>query len=108
MSTPFFLVSSQGLYRSFSLSRQPAHTALFLLVVDVKQHYIEWPMAPWPSDPTLKTAGWYLLRSAMAGWRGMSWALLSAAGMSPDEIEPLLENCKKDLLNRKYGWYFGV
>lgn len=44
----------------------------------------------------------------MAGLRGMSWALLSAAGLSPEDIDSLILDCKKDLLNRKYGWYFGV
>ncbi|KAK9776349.1 putative S-adenosyl-L-methionine-dependent methyltransferase [Seiridium cardinale] len=76
--------------------------------VDVEEHYIEWPMGPWSSDPRLKESGWYLLRSIMAGLRGMSWALLSLAGVSPEEIEDLLEECRKDVLNRKYAWCFGV
>ncbi|KAI1854313.1 hypothetical protein JX265_000721 [Neoarthrinium moseri] len=76
--------------------------------VDVKEHKIEWPMAPWPADARRKKAGWFLLRSLMNGFRGLSWAFLRAAGLSADEVETLVAECKKDLLNRKYAWYFGV
>ncbi|KAH6647071.1 S-adenosyl-L-methionine-dependent methyltransferase [Truncatella angustata] len=76
--------------------------------VDVEEHFIEWPIGPWSPDPRLKTTGWFMLRSSLVGVRGMSWALLSAAGLSPDEIESLVSDCKKDLLDRKHSWYLGV
>jgi hypothetical protein len=65
-------------------------------------------MAPWPADAQRKKGGWYMLCSIMHGFRGMSWAFLSAAGLNFDEVESLVADCKKEILSRKHGWYFGV
>lgn len=77
-------------------------------VVDVVEKKLQWPAGPWSTDSRLKMAGHYKLRAFQDHLRGVSWNLLSAAGLSPPEVEQLVADATRDLLDTRYGWYMNV
>ncbi|KAH8651246.1 S-adenosyl-L-methionine-dependent methyltransferase [Xylariales sp. PMI_506] len=73
--------------------------------VDVTERQLIVPYNPWPQDPKLKEVGYYMLMNMLEGMRGISWKMLSAAGLAPDEIEKMVvdtEEYIKDCGHRPY------
>lgn len=54
---------------------------------------------PWPSDPRNQDLGRWNLTNLYRGIRGMSWKLLRGLGMTPAEVEDLIEQVKFDITN---------
>ncbi|KAF3942449.1 hypothetical protein ABW19_dt0209344 [Dactylella cylindrospora] len=67
------------------------------------------PNAPWPKDKWLKEAGKYHMATFMEGLEGLSLRLFTIFHeMSPEEIQVLLVDVRKDLRNKAYHTYFNL
>lgn len=56
------------------------------------------PFSPWPKDQKLKKIGVWQ-RENMQNVRGISWRMLTAAGMPSEEIDTLVAEFKAELQN---------
>jgi len=75
-------------------------------VVEVRQ---PGPIGPWPKNPDDKLIGLHWMANMLDGINAMSnIALRRGLGMSPGEMEALLDDVRKDLRNRKIHSYWPI
>ncbi|KAJ4385430.1 hypothetical protein N0V93_009858 [Gnomoniopsis smithogilvyi] len=67
--------------------------------VDVVEDIGPMPGNPWPSDPRNQDLGRWNVTNLYRGIRGISWKLLRGLGMTPAEVEDLIEQVKFDITN---------
>ncbi|KAH8669030.1 S-adenosyl-L-methionine-dependent methyltransferase [Xylariales sp. PMI_506] len=75
--------------------------------VDVTMRKFLLPCGEWPQNPKLKLVGRYFLQDLLEGIRPAGYKLLRVAGMKPEEIESLVDQCAlelRDPQNQMY-WY---
>ncbi|KAL5049334.1 hypothetical protein BDW71DRAFT_204599 [Aspergillus fruticulosus] len=78
----------------------------FKNVRDVKY---KWPQNAWPKDPHLKHIGQWNMVNTLDGLHGFSAKLLiQMLGMTPEEHEELLVQCRKDITNRRIHAYWSI
>lgn len=53
----------------------------------------------WPSDPKFQDVGRWHRLNVLRGLRGVCWKLFRSLGMTPEEIEDIVEKTKADLDN---------
>jgi hypothetical protein len=64
-----------------------------------------WPIGPWSEDKVLRTVGKYQARNFLENIRGIGWKMLSAAGLSLDEIEDLAKSVEKEISDSRIKVY---
>jgi hypothetical protein len=75
--------------------------------VDVVELKYKWPQNPWPKDPRDKYLARWVMANIMQGLQAFSLALMTRfLGMSREEVEVLLVDVRKDMLNRKIHSYW--
>lgn len=75
--------------------------------VNVTRHDFIWPQNPWPKDPALKELGRWHLVNTLDGLHGFTVRpFVGILGMSPEEVELLLVQVRKDLVNRQIHTYW--
>ncbi|KAH8662497.1 S-adenosyl-L-methionine-dependent methyltransferase [Xylariales sp. PMI_506] len=75
--------------------------------VQVTERKFLFTIGEWSSDPKLKLVGRYCLQNTLEGLHGVGWKMLRLAGMSGDEIEDLIDQCRvelRDPRNHVYGY----
>jgi hypothetical protein len=76
---------------------------------EVVENKFAWPMGMWPKGKKQKTMGLWMLTNAMEGAPAIGLALLTRVlGMSPDEVDLLLVNLRKDIKDRSIHSYVPV
>jgi hypothetical protein len=69
--------------------------------VDVVEVPFVWPQNTWPKDPKLKELGRWNLANSLDGLEGYSMALMTRAhGMSPEAVQLMLVDVRKDMKDR--------
>ncbi|KAI1329044.1 S-adenosyl-L-methionine-dependent methyltransferase [Xylariaceae sp. FL0255] len=67
-----------------------------------------WPTSPWAKGKYFKTVAMYFQEDLLSGMEGISMKVLTAAGMSIEEISALCEEVRKDLRNTDIHAYLTV
>ncbi|KAH8664388.1 hypothetical protein BX600DRAFT_464356 [Xylariales sp. PMI_506] len=78
--------------------------------INITQMVFMVPTAEWHSNPKLKRIGMYMQQNMLQGLQGM-WKMLRQAGMTPTEVETLLNQARCELLdpaNHAYCNYITV
>ncbi|KAL4999467.1 S-adenosyl-L-methionine-dependent methyltransferase [Aspergillus recurvatus] len=76
---------------------------------NVKEVDYKWPQNAWPKDPHLKNIGQWNMVNTLDGLHGFSAKLLiQVLGMTPEEHEELLAQCRKDITNSKIHAYWSI
>ncbi|KAK6078354.1 methyltransferase domain-containing protein [Seiridium cupressi] len=79
--------------------------------VEVRETRFVLPVHQWMEDPKFKEIGRFNQRNMMDGVRGGGWMMLKAAGMTPNEIEDLTSQVRKELQtesNHSYCYVYVV
>jgi len=75
--------------------------------INTKTVVYKWPTNPWPKDKTHKTMGLWNHYNVLQGLQGFTIGLFTRVlGWSPDQIEALLVDVRKDLQNRHIHAYW--
>lgn len=61
---------------------------------------------PWPSDPKFHELGRWQMTNFYRGLRGMSFKLLRAHGMTPEEIEVFIDATREDIRDTRLHYSF--
>ncbi|CBF73551.1 hypothetical protein AN7933.2 [Aspergillus nidulans FGSC A4] len=76
---------------------------------NVKEVKYKWPQNPWPKDPHLKHIGQWNMVNTLDGLHGFSAKLLiEVMGMTPEEHQELLAQCRKDITNPRIHAYWSI
>lgn len=78
------------------------------IVVDVYEERRILPCNPWPEDERMKLCGQYMMTNVCDGFRGVGWKMFRHLGLSADEIEQLIGDCKKEVCSQKYRVWLPV
>ncbi|KAF3766531.1 S-adenosyl-L-methionine-dependent methyltransferase [Cryphonectria parasitica EP155] len=104
------LRAGEAVGRDFLISQKYQQWLVEAGFVDVVEEVVPCPMNNWPSDPRFHMLGKWQMTNADRAIRGTSWKLFRALGMSPEEIEDIVQRTKKDIRNTSiHGfipWYF--
>jgi hypothetical protein len=74
---------------------------------NIREVVYKWPMNSWPRDPKYKTLGVWSMQNMLDGVQGFTIALLTRAlGWSAQEVEVLLADVRKDIVNRNVHSYW--
>lgn len=75
--------------------------------VDIVEVKYKWPQNTWPKDPKFKELGRWSLCNILTGLQGFSLALMTRTlGMSRAEVELLLVDVRKDMMDRNIHSYW--
>lgn len=75
--------------------------------VDVVELEYKWPQNRWPKEPKDKQLAMWVLTNIMEGLQAFSLALMTRfLGMSREEVELLLVDVRKDMVNRRIHSYW--
>lgn len=74
--------------------------------VDVEEKKLMWPAGPWSDDKRLKLAGLYQQKNFVSGLLLAGWKFLLASGMSKDEAENVIDESKRELLDKGNRFYY--
>ncbi|KAI9736300.1 MAG: hypothetical protein M1834_001186 [Cirrosporium novae-zelandiae] len=77
--------------------------------VDIQETIYKWPVNTWPKGKKFKEMGMWTLENLMAGFQGLSMALLTRGlGWTRDEVEAYLVEARQDAKDRKKHGYFPI
>lgn len=65
------------------------------------------PIGPWHEHPKLKEVGLFSLHNIVKGVKGVGWKMLTAAGMTPADVNKLVDEVlleAKKRQNHTYAW----
>jgi hypothetical protein len=80
--------------------------AVFEGVVERRYH---WPSNTWPKGKKNKTLGLWTLTNGLDGLSAVSMAIMTRAlGISPDAVEMLLVDVRRDMKNKSIHAYYPV
>jgi hypothetical protein len=77
-------------------------------VVNVVVKKLMCPGAPWARDPRMNRVGEFMLENALEAFRGVGWQVFKELGLTPDDIEQLVADAKRDAQDPKYRWFATV
>ncbi|KAH8655311.1 S-adenosyl-L-methionine-dependent methyltransferase [Xylariales sp. PMI_506] len=64
---------------------------------NVTERKFKFPCTPWPKDPKAKRVGQLMHANYLSGMRGVGFKTMRAIGMSPPEIDTLIEDIRNEL-----------
>jgi hypothetical protein len=68
--------------------------------VDINEVVQKWPQNPWAKDPRQKEIGLWAMIDFLQGLQGLSMRPLTMGlGMTPEEVEAMLVDVRKDVKN---------
>lgn len=74
---------------------------------NVREEKFAVPGNPWVKGTEQKQLGRMQMENILQGIHRVSMTLCTKVlGMAPEEVEPLLENVRKDLMNRNIHFYY--
>lgn len=76
--------------------------------VDVTEIKFMLPGNAWPENPEMKAVGQFTLLNCHNGFRGVGWKVFKDLGLTPDEIEQLVIDAKRDAADPTYRWFIPV
>ncbi|ORY67184.1 S-adenosyl-L-methionine-dependent methyltransferase [Pseudomassariella vexata] len=69
--------------------------------VDVEEKKLMWPLNPWPRGRNLNMVGRYQQINFSEAVRPVGWKLLRGAGLSPEEVEKLTSEAKREIPDQR-------
>ncbi|KAL4866206.1 S-adenosyl-L-methionine-dependent methyltransferase [Aspergillus spectabilis] len=76
---------------------------------NVQEVKYKWPQNAWPKDKHLKTIGQWNMVNTLDGLHGFSARLcIQILGMTPEDHELLLAECRKEIVNPKIHCYWSI
>ncbi|KAL4875215.1 S-adenosyl-L-methionine-dependent methyltransferase [Aspergillus karnatakaensis] len=76
---------------------------------NVQEAKFKWPQNAWPKDKHLKTIGQWNMVNTLDGLHGFSARLcIQVLGMTAEEHEELLAECRKEIVNPKIHCYWSI
>lgn len=94
--------------RDFKVPRKYKQWLIDMGFVDVVEEIGPMPGNPWPSEPKYQELGRWQMTNFYRGLRGMSFKLLRALGMSPDEIEVFIDATREDIRDTQLHFSFPI
>jgi len=78
-------------------------------LVNVQEVVHKWPSNSWPKEPKYKTLGAWQMVNVLNGMHGFTAALFTRVlGWSMEEVDVLLADVKKDMLNTAMHAYWNI
>lgn len=68
--------------------------------MDVHEEQIAWPVGMWPRDLRMQDCGKWMLKNLSDGARGISFKVLEASGMSPEQIDIITAQSREQMLDQ--------
>ncbi|KAK9414489.1 hypothetical protein SUNI508_11199 [Seiridium unicorne] len=73
--------------------------------VDIKVRKFLFPCNPWPDHEKLKEVGRFNIVNLVEGLKGIGWQMLTASGMTPAEVDTLIEDINHEVKGRRNHSY---